>query len=147
MPLNFPHSADLPLANSPLKEVICQIRFAPLLEIAQKLPAEFQTRIRKDFPNFEIAQNITPDINQAFPSEYGFKASDDQSRVSLAVNFLALSTKEYSHWRIFREQMRDILLALKELYGPIYMSRIGFRYINELNTNNTKMASIEDMLG
>jgi len=146
MPLNFPNIQDLPLTNSPLREVIFQVRFAPLLEIAEKLPTSFHSQIRNQFPNYEVNQPVV-DRSPQLPSEYSFKSPSDKSRVSLGANFVSFSTQEYSHWNEFKSIIKISLNALTKSYKPIFVSRIGLRYINELNTKNTGLQAIEDILG
>ncbi|MCJ7586007.1 MAG: TIGR04255 family protein [Anaerolineales bacterium] len=146
MTLNFLHYKDLPLKNSPLREVICQISFAPLLEIVQKLPTDFQSKIRNRFPMFAVRQTVGLDTSQPLPSEYEFKSASDKSSVSLAFNFIALSTREYSHWDIFREQSENLLEIFSNVYGKILMTRIGLRYINQFSYDNTKLKGPDELL-
>ena len=147
MTLNFPSHPDLPLENSPLKEVICQVKFPPLLEVAQTLPADFQKHVREKFPQFELRQNVMVDVNQPLPSEYSFNSSNKKSRVALGVNFVALTTEEYSHWSAFEEDLRTALDGLKKSYGTISVTRIGLRYINELNSKSTQLNTLGEILG
>jgi len=58
MPLNFPVVEDVHLANAPIREVICQVRFPTILRIAQGEPAEFQERIRGNFPVLEAERRV-----------------------------------------------------------------------------------------
>jgi uncharacterized protein (TIGR04255 family) len=147
MSLNFRHYKDLPLRNSPLREVICQISFAPLLEIVQKLPTDFQSKIRDEFPKFAVRQTIALDANQPLPSEYEFKSASDKSSVSLAFNYIALSTREYSHWDIFRKQSQNLLEVFSNVYGKILTTRIGLRYINQFSFDNTTLKEPDELLG
>lgn len=147
MTLNFPSHPDLPLENSPLKEVICQIKFPPLLEVAQTLPANFQKHVRDKFPQFEVRQNLGIDNNQPLPSEYSFRSSNKKSRVALGVNFLAITTEEYSHWEGFEKDLGEAINGLIKSYGEISVTRIGLRYINELNSKNTQLNTLDQMLG
>jgi uncharacterized protein (TIGR04255 family) len=146
MSLNFKHYEDLPLRNPPLREVICQVSFAPLLEIVQKLPTGFQSKIRDRFPKFAMSQAVGIDINQPLPSEYVFKSANDGSSVSLTFNFLALSTKEYSHWDAFKKEMQGLLQAFSEAHGDILVTRIGLRYINQLTKENLGLEQPEDLV-
>ncbi len=146
MTLNFPTNPDLPLDNPPLKEVIFQLRFTPLLEIVQNLPATFHSHIRKDFPGFEENKTVSVDLNQSLPSEYVFKSSSEKSKVALGINYVSFSTQEYTHWHAFEGTVRTSLETLKKSYGTIFVSRIGLRYINELNSRNTGFSTIEEIL-
>ena len=56
--LCFPSSEDVRLKNAPLAEVICQVRFPPVLRIGSEQPADFQERIRGRFPQLGVEQGM-----------------------------------------------------------------------------------------
>ena len=58
MILNFPEKQEIKLKTAPLDEVICQVKFSPILSIAKELPTDFQEAIRNRFPGFEIQQGV-----------------------------------------------------------------------------------------
>jgi uncharacterized protein (TIGR04255 family) len=146
MPLNIKHYDDLPLEKCPLKEVICQIKFPPLLEISQKLPVQFQTRIRKRFPDFSQRPNIVLDSIQPLPSDFEFINSDDNIRVALTYSSLAIATTNYISWESFRKQLNFVFNSFIKVYGEVPTSRLGLRYVNELTLENTETTSINELL-
>jgi len=146
MTLKFKEYEGIPLGNPPAREVICQVRFAPLLEITQNLPAQFQREIRTRFPNFALTQNVGLGGGQPFPNEYAFNSSDNLSTASLGTNFIAYTTREYSHWMSFISEVKFLLEAFTTSYGIILSTRIGLRYINEITLDSTNTESIEDLL-
>lgn len=54
MAINFPHKDEIPLSSPPLIEVVCQVRFPPILQIAKEVPSEFQEGVRHRFPQLEL---------------------------------------------------------------------------------------------
>lgn len=146
MIIKFTEYEDLPLQNPPLKEVICQIRFTPLLEIAQKLPTDFQAELRDRYPGFKIKQSIGLESGQPLPGEYEFLSANEQSSAILGFNHLSLVTKEYSDWASYNEEIRFLLNAFSNSYGILLTSRIGLRYINEITIANIGVTSIDDLL-
>ena len=58
MALNFPQHPDIPLSAPPLAEVICQVRFPPILRIVREEPSDFQERVRDRFPLLEVEQGV-----------------------------------------------------------------------------------------
>src|SRR5713101_6044071 len=59
----FPHSEREIYGRNPLEEVVCQLRFPAILEIAAEQPAKFQNKVRRQYPLFEIDRpGISPDI-------------------------------------------------------------------------------------
>jgi uncharacterized protein (TIGR04255 family) len=126
--------------KNPLVEVVCQLRFPPILRIAQELPAEFQERIRRHFPLYE-AQITLPEplellsnMNRQQPFSsvtskfHQFKTQDSTYQLSLSSNYLALSTSEYERYETFRELLKIALDAFQDIYQSPFFERIGLRY-------------------
>ena len=69
----FPKSKRVSYKKSPLQEVICQVRFPPILSIDVDVPALFQDTIRKDYPYFndkeEIQIKIPEELSDRAPAE------------------------------------------------------------------------------
>jgi uncharacterized protein (TIGR04255 family) len=146
MSLNFQSHDDVPLAKPPLREVICQARFAPILEIAQSLPVGFQKLIREKYPGFITRHGIAIEQARPAPTEYAFNSPNERTTASLGINFVSLSTREYSHWDLFQKGFRDLYSAFHRTYGNVSFSRLGLRYINELTFENTGASSPEILL-
>ena len=154
MAINFPKQDDLPLGNPPLAEVICQVRFPPLLKIVEKLPAEFQQQVRKRFPVFGVRNPISIEVNPngipvsgQLPNDFEFKTPDGQTTASLGVSFVALSTQHYLGWTAFAKDLRLVFGAFTKAYRTVPPTRIGLRYINDLTYQNTSVTTREDLLG
>jgi uncharacterized protein (TIGR04255 family) len=155
MPVSFPSFDHIPLRNSPLKEVICQVRFPFILKIAQG-PTEFQEAIRDQFPNYQAERALfgTADPSQPVqtnlsvsPTVHRFLDRDNIRAISLAPDFYAISTAKYVSWQAFMDDLRFSTEAVLATYHIQYSTRIGLRYINVLNTSNTKTGSFPEVLG
>lgn len=154
MPLNFPVVEDVHLANAPIREVICQVRFPTILRIAQEEPAEFQERIRGNFPVLEAERRVVietegmkPGGRAKFsPSVFRFRNHDRTRTVSLAPDFYALSVTDYEHWEGFAASLATIAEAANEVYAIPYATRIGLRYINALDRGLGDFADFEMVL-
>ncbi|MGC9359728.1 MAG: TIGR04255 family protein, partial [Anaerolineae bacterium] len=55
---DVPESKEIRLVRSPLKEVVCQVRFPTILSIKHEDPTGLQERLRSRFPAFEVEQPI-----------------------------------------------------------------------------------------
>ncbi|NBD36812.1 MAG: TIGR04255 family protein [Chloroflexi bacterium] len=145
--LHFPEQEDIRLKRAPLTEVICQVRFPPILRIASERPAAFQEKVRAKLPQLEeehglavlpIADNAMPSVQvQQAPPVYQFKAVDGNTTLTLAPDFYALSTTAYQHWADFWAMITLANSAVQDVYEPNYAVRIGLRYINEITFANT----------
>jgi uncharacterized protein (TIGR04255 family) len=150
----FPERKDIRLQRAPLAEVICQVRFPPVLRIVEEQPTAFQERIRKHFPQLDIERGVRvrwaplesepPAINPE-PRTFRFKSADNKTVASLALDFFALSTVNYTHWRDFIELLQLLNHAAEEVYDLPYAVRIGLRYINQLTFDNTGSASVTEL--
>lgn len=111
-------------------------------------PVDFQELIRSKFPLFQERSSIPAiQIPEGFegvvPAEmqqllqqgdkqFDFSSLDGRKTVSLANNFLSLTTSEYDGWEKFSEEFRGPLNALSQVYRPVSFTRIGLRYQNAI---------------
>jgi len=156
MALNFPRKPEVRLKNPPLVEVICQVRFPAILSIAKEQPSEFQEFIRERFPELGLQQGVVVRIpglgsegqpaTEMQPKIYRFQTSNRESTISLAVDFFALSTNRYTHWRDFAKDLQLAHEAMQRVYRPAYSTRIGLRYVNRLTLSNTGCKTEAEML-
>jgi uncharacterized protein (TIGR04255 family) len=142
----FPEVKRILYGRNPLDQVICQLRFPPILRIDAEIPASFQDGVRGFFSNFsevsewnidlpELKGPIPPDIlRQALQSvgnkNYEFSSEDGQWKINLTRTFVALTAKKYERWEQFKERLEIPLRTLIDVYAPEYLSRIGLRYID-----------------
>ena len=150
----FPQREDVRLERAPLAEVICQVRFPPILRIASEQPVAFQEWVREQFPQLEVEQGMVvrmAPLETTLPSAkpepriFRFQSSDGNTTVSLALNFYALSTTSYTHWRDFLELLQLVNQAACEVYDLPYAVRVGLRYINHLTLENTGANSVAEL--
>jgi uncharacterized protein (TIGR04255 family) len=147
LPSPFSNSERIIYARNPLSEVICQLRFPPILRIAAEPPAAFQEKIRSEYPLLnegrEAGIEIPPGIPVAVaeivkglprqrPVTYDFLSEDGKWKAVLTREFLALTTSQYTYtrWEEFRRHLDGPLNALIEVYAPAFFSRVGLRYQN-----------------
>jgi len=140
--LNYPF---VYYGKTALKTVVMQLRFNPILKIAQELPASFQEAIRPSFPKYGREESIgmpfelsslpgNPAISPlrfaGGPTVWRFKTEDEKWTVGLSVDFISLETGNYSHFSDFESKASLIIEALHNIYGVDAYTRVGLRYIN-----------------
>lgn len=59
----FPEVKRVIYKKNPLHQVICQLRFPPILKVDAEIPSIFQEKIRGEFPNFKE----TTEVNMELP--------------------------------------------------------------------------------
>lgn len=141
---HLPASPRFLYAKNPLIEVICQVRFPPVLRIDSEIPAAFQEGIRESFPLFsdeesplfselpkELLQFARAGFgNQLAQKTWRFASADSNWIVSLTRESFALSTTQYLRWENFRARLSGLLEALQIEYKPSFFTRVGLRYQN-----------------
>jgi uncharacterized protein (TIGR04255 family) len=140
----FPRSPRVFYEKAPLVEVICQLRYPPILAIQARPPADFQERIRATFPLMEETSVFPPEIElpvevrrvlaaQAGTGTYQFFSEDRLQTVTFGRDALSYSTKRYVLWDDFFATLAGPISALVDIYKPSFYNRIGLRYIDAIN--------------
>jgi uncharacterized protein (TIGR04255 family) len=114
--------------NSPLTDVVCEIRFPGELEVECNRHV-FWERIRAEYPHI-----LVPFAEPAKPlalSHYRFRDSTGTRHVSVALNSLAFSETKYSGHVTYIQEFKRIADIFHACFPKIdVVSRIGWRYIN-----------------
>ena len=120
--------------NSPLIEVICQLRFPTILSIGSTEPAQFQEAVRDEFPRYAARQEqhaprvVNGKVEQPTPvTNYNFISTDGLWKINLTQNFIALSTLRYTRWEDFAQKLDKILALFIQIYQPAFFVRVGLR--------------------
>jgi uncharacterized protein (TIGR04255 family) len=143
----FPESPRVVYDRNPLDAVICQLRFPPILRIDSEPPAAFQERIRREYPMLNERPGL--DLGVKLPAEvvkliaeqlppalrggthvYDFSSPDDDWKVTLSRDFVALTASAYRRWEDFRARLVTAAAALVDEYAPPFYTRVGLRYRN-----------------
>lgn len=139
----FPSSPRVIYEKHPLTQVVCQLRFPPILRIQAEPPSEFQERVRADFPFMDrmataaLPEGVPQEIAQLISAQigirgYNFHTEDRQATISISHESISVLTKNYTRWEQFRRMLDPALSALLELYRPNFFTRIGLRYSNAI---------------
>lgn len=143
----FPEVERVVYGKNPIDNVICQLKFPAIMKIDTEVPAEFQDRIRSSYPALSESLGVviesTPEVKAEGLDEpiskmlskqglktYQFSSEDGQWKISLARNFMSLSTEDYGNWGEFRGRLLSPLEHLVGIYGIPHFQRIGLRYVN-----------------
>ena len=139
---------------NPLHEVVCEFKFPPILRIEAQPPADFQDKLRENYPLYKegnqapqlppVPKEIAPLISQMIPPgamrrRYEFASEDQRWEMMLTRSSLGFRTMNYSRWEEFKEQIQIGLGALREIYQPKFFSRVGLRYVNVIQRSVLKL--------
>lgn len=119
------------LPNSPLAEVVCEIRFHG--ELSHLAGWGFvQKELRHEYPKLLVPALNGNSGNPPWMQPLKLASDDERNSVLLSINSLSLSTKEYSSYERFHDQFVS-LFRLFEKHCPIgTITRIAMRYTNRL---------------
>ncbi len=142
----FPSSEREVFPRNVLKEVICQLRFPPILRIKTQAPSEFQELIRGRYPLYEEESPqdaLPPDIADIVaglrirfaPADiiHKFLLADRSRIITLSPGFLGLSESNYISREKFLEQVEHAEREFRKEYTPAFYNRIGVRYKNVID--------------
>lgn len=139
--------------RSPLREVICQLRFPEILSIGEHIPADFQETIRQEFPQYAARKEVgAPRISgvpgamrveEAKPTvNYQFTSADGVWKVNLTTKFISLSCSRYTCWEDFAKMLDKPLASFIKLYQPAYFERLGLRYVNFISRRELSLEGV-----
>lgn len=152
--MNIPESPRVLYQLNPLAEVSCQLRFPTILKIGSQEPAEFQERIRSNYPIYEIVQNLdlSPELQnilKRFSNPlttdfiYQFTSEDLTWRVFLHKDFIALATRQYSRYEEFKEKLQDLLDVFEDIYTPNFYSQVSLKYLDLIIRSDLQLETVD----
>jgi uncharacterized protein (TIGR04255 family) len=138
----FPDASRVLYERNPIDEVICQLRFPSVLKLEVEPPAAFQDLVRQRFPIYQSKatlriSGLPPQLADLVAKElpvaghqtaHEFRSRDENWKLSLTRDFLALTCRQYEQWESFKEALEPALAALVSVYAPSFLTRIGLRY-------------------
>ncbi len=146
--LGLPDVPRIVLKHAPLVLALCQVRFTSMLSVNDPASlAAFQRAIQSRYPiaaqvqEVELVVGIGPNEReirreQRQTPQWQFTDQNDNWKVVLSQDFLALETRKYEHFDDFLDRLRDALDALVQHIQPTIVTRLGLRYINEIRANS-----------
>ena len=142
-PLATEIPADVHLPNTPLALALAQVRFPPILTINKAdAVADFQEALRGTYPhlNREEVRDVDltrdePAVSKATIWRLADRERPASWRVSLASDFVALETNDYTSRGDFLARFREVVANVAELFRPADAKRVGVRYVDRLTGN------------
>lgn len=146
----FPESERVTYRENPLIEVICQLRYPTILNISAAEPADFQDRVRGQYPMYEksgpaigvppeVPKELAALLSQAVAAQvdtgptYKFVTDDSTGTITLTRDFISWTDADYQAWEPYRANVELARGALQAVYDPAFFTRIGLRYKNAID--------------
>lgn len=136
-----PAVPEVPLTRAPLALVVAQLRFPTVASIAEgeTFIAPFQERLRAEYPVLRHEQQtqllLGPEgpIQQSTGRIWKFAQAKGPWSITLAPDFLALSTPSYTSRAEFFERFETATRALEDWLTPPICDRLGVRYVDRVD--------------
>lgn len=124
-----PMTTDEVYPNSPLQEVVLEVRFPgePAIETHRD---EFFEIVREEFPDV-LLPFVQPGQAVAL-QPYHFRSSDESRSLITALNRFAYVTRRYPGWESYRNEALKWLTKFGEQFRLTRLTRTGLRYINKI---------------
>ena len=139
------------LERAPLRGVICQLRFPVRLGFDDQDMRPIQFALEETFPRVEklvqqVVQISPEQVQQVQSPEavYRLLTEDADWTITVASSFVALEAvgAHYSRFADFRERWSDVLDAVTEPLGITRCERIGLRYVNQIELEDTSLEGL-----
>jgi uncharacterized protein (TIGR04255 family) len=136
-----PAVPEVPLKQAPLALVVAQVRFPTVASIAEgeTFIAPFQEKLRAEYPVMRHEQQtqllLGPEgpIQQNTGRIWKFTQAKGPWSITLAADFLALSTPTYTSRAEFFDRFDGAMRALVEWLSPPICDRLGIRYVDRID--------------
>jgi len=109
--------------NSPLVEVVCEVRFPGELAIECRRD-EFYEKIRDRYPTI-----LVPEVGDGL-APYRFENEGQTAEIMLAISRFSFHDKKYSGHKRFIKEFNDLVKTISQTYSLKKLARVGWRYIN-----------------
>ncbi len=137
------------LSKQPLKFVLAEFRFSPVLQIAEYIP-KLQEAFRKQYP---IIKNKSEQAFQVHSSglkvstteHWSFVTSDNKTAVEVNHERLIYCTTSYNRFDGFENACKVVLSILAEIVEPGLILQVGLRYSDLVTVDkNEKISDLVD---
>jgi uncharacterized protein (TIGR04255 family) len=130
-----------PLKNPPVYFTLAQVRFNPILKLADYLPSIQEGLRRTGFPDFQphtgFIIKITMENGQAKPEpqsqqRYFFGDIAKRHNFVLDSSSLTLQSTDYGRFESFSERFEKALARVHDAVGLDFIERVGLRYLDRV---------------
>lgn len=147
--LALPDAAREQFSTPPLKVMLGQVRFPPILKVAAPgALADFQEEIADEYPLYSEEHQVNLAIGpqgvvpQAESSTHRFKSEDGAWSVVLSTTFVTLEASiatKYSNYDEFRERFEYVWTVALAQLKPSQLVQQGLRYVDHLDWDDVAL--------
>lgn len=141
------------LKNQPLKAVLAEFRFSPVMQISEYIP-KIQDALRKQYPipekkNEPLVQVQAGQIAVSSTDRWAFISANKKSAIDINQERLIYITSEYDRFEGFSNACKQAVDSLITIVEPSLILRIGLRYCDlvTVDTNETLSELVDQQFG
>jgi uncharacterized protein (TIGR04255 family) len=144
-PLQLPTPDAVVFDESPLSLVVCQVRFEHLGEV-ERHQDSLRDLLADDYPLTQRLQTAELQVSAAgaqAASANGlrFASIEGDWTFTLMPDFASLETTAYDDWASFEVRLRNVMSALAQTAHPRVETRLGLRYVNQIEVPSVSQPS------
>jgi uncharacterized protein (TIGR04255 family) len=133
-----------PYETNYITNVIVGINFSKTVDVSDKLIAELKALFNDDFPDFQnaevVALEVTLSGKEKTTREVRNRAirlvnKTDNSSVNLEPDSISIEVTKYQEYENIKRLVVKLNSFLNGSIGPVGISRLGLRYINQIKVN------------
>ncbi len=128
------------LENQPLRFVLAEFRFSPVMQIAEYIP-KLQEALRKQYPipdkRSEQTVQVQPGgIAVSATDRWAFISANKKSAIDINQERLVYITADYPRFEGFSDTCKQAIETLANIVEPSLILRIGLRYSDLVNVDD-----------
>jgi uncharacterized protein (TIGR04255 family) len=125
--------------NPPLLEAVCEFKFQPPSSWDPAVPDLIYEKVQAQFPQRETMNSLSEE-EPATNAKTKFRRADGSALLQVSPKLLAINQlRPYPTWPQFKKTFLETYAIYRELARPAGITRLGLRYINQIEIPGTKI--------
>lgn len=125
--------------NPPIIEAVCEFKFQPPANWNPAVPDLFYEKVQTQFPRRETMHGLSAE-EPAPSAKTKFRRADGSALLQVSPKLLAINQlRPYPTWPQFKQTILEAYAIYRELANPAGITRLGLRYINQIEISGTKL--------
>jgi len=125
--------------NPPLLEAVCEFKFQPNSSWNSAIPDLIYEKVQAEFPQRESMNGLSGE-EPAPSAKTKFFRADGSALLQVSSKLLAVNQLQpYPTWAQFKKTILEAYSLYREIAHPASMTRLGLRYINQIEIPETNI--------
>jgi uncharacterized protein (TIGR04255 family) len=132
--LSVPDVPSVRYTKNFINVAVCELRFPTMLELETKPPSQLQSKLRKEYPSYEVLQHLDTTRVEGLPGRYRYVFRSRKGNWSITVHSegISLETGSYTEFDDFVVRLDKLIAISAPFIDSDFFTRVGLRYINKI---------------